>query len=93
VVGVNKFQVEEHESLKPFQIDPELESQQVARLRAVRASRSQADHAASLAALKQAAIGADNLMPHILKCCRCLGTVGEISDTLRAVFGEYRETF
>jgi methylmalonyl-CoA mutase, N-terminal domain len=93
VVGVNKFQVEEHESLKPFQIDPELESQQVERLRAVRASRSQADHAASLAALKEAAGGADNLMPHILNCCRRLATVGEISDTLRAVFGEYRERF
>jgi len=93
VVGVNKFQVEEHESLKPFQIDPELESQQVERLRAVRASRSHAEHAASLAGLKEAAIGADNLMPHILDCCRCLATVGEISDTLRTVFGEYRETF
>lgn len=93
VVGVNKFQVEEHESLKPFQIDPELESQQVERLRAVRTSRSQADQAASLSALKEAARGADNLMPHILNCCRRLATVGEISDTLRTVFGEYRETF
>jgi methylmalonyl-CoA mutase N-terminal domain/subunit len=93
VVGVNKFQVDERESLKPFRIDPQLEAQQVERLRAVRASRSQAEHTANLAALKEAACGADNLMPHILNCCQCLATVGEISDTLRTVFGEYRETF
>ena len=44
-----------------------------------------------LKALEQAARGADNLMPQILAACEALATVGEISDRLRNVFGEYRE--
>jgi methylmalonyl-CoA mutase, N-terminal domain len=47
----------------------------------------------ALARLENAALGTDNLMPCILECCRRLTTVGEISEALRRVFGEYRETF
>jgi methylmalonyl-CoA mutase N-terminal domain/subunit len=93
VVGVNKFQAEGAEPLKPFRIDPELEARQVERLREVRASRSANDCCAALARLEKAARGTENLMPHILECCRVLATVGEISDTLRKVFGEYKEAF
>ena len=93
VVGVNRFQTEEAESPKPFHIDPELEARQVQRLRQVRASRSQAELNEALARLDSAARNSDNLMPHILICCRVFATVGEISDALRKVFGEYRETF
>jgi len=93
VVGVNKFQTAETESPKTFRIDPELERQQVERLRAVRASRSNSAVQRALCDLEAAARGADNLLPKILTSCGALATVGEISDTLRRVFGEYRETF
>ena len=91
VVGVNKFQSDELAPLKPFRIDPELERQQVERLREVRASRSAHETCSSLSRLENAARGTENLMPHILESCRVMATVGEISETLRKVFGEYRE--
>jgi methylmalonyl-CoA mutase N-terminal domain/subunit len=93
VVGVNKFQSEEAESPKPFRVDPELERRQIERVRAVRAARSDADVAAARKKLEQAARGTENLLPRILECCRAQVTVGEISDTLRTVFGEHREGF
>ncbi len=93
VIGVNKFQSEEGAPLKGFRIDPQLEQQQVDRVRAVRASRSAAQVEHHLALLEKAARGTQNLMPCILSCCQSLVTVGEISDTLRKVFGEYREVF
>ncbi len=92
VVGVNRFQQEEAEPFASFRLDPALESQQIERLREVRSSRSATETARKLAALEQAARTADNLMPHIVGCAAALATVGEISDRLRAVFGEYRET-
>ena len=93
VVGVNKFQTDEAETVQPFRIDPDLEKQQIARVRDVRASRSQDDACAVLKRLDSAARGTENLMPAILDCCRAYVTVGEISDSLRKVFGEYREAF
>ena len=93
VVGVNKFQSEEAEQAKPFRVDPELERRQIERLREVRAARSAADVEAARGRLEQAARGTENLLPRILECCRAQSTVGEISDTLRAVFGEHREGF
>jgi methylmalonyl-CoA mutase N-terminal domain/subunit len=93
VVGVNKFETEEMEPLKPFRIDPELEQRQVQRLREVRASRSATEVCEKLAELEAAARGTENLMPRIVESCRAFATVGEISDALRRVFGEYREVF
>jgi len=92
VVGVNRFRQDEQESPPPFRIDPELERQQVERLREVRASRSAADVERRLGELESAARGSDNLMPRILEACRAYATVGEISDRLRRVFGEHRES-
>lgn len=93
VVGVNKFKTDEAEQPKPFCVDPELERRQVERLRAVRAGRSEIDVAAARQRLERAARGAENLLPRILECCRAQVTVGEISDTLRTVFGTHREGF
>jgi methylmalonyl-CoA mutase N-terminal domain/subunit len=64
----------------------------VERLRELRGSRDQSAVAASLNALETAARGSDNLMPRILAACEAWATVGEISDRLRNVFGEYRES-
>ena len=91
VVGVNRFKQEENQAPRLFRLDPELEQQQVARLRELRASRSASAVEARLSALEQAARSSDNLLPHILACSEAYATVGEISDRLRAVFGEYRE--
>ena len=91
VVGVNKFQIPEDRSMAIFRLDPALERQQVERVREVRASRSASQVETTLAALEAAARGTENLMPKILACCEALATVGEISDRLRVVYGEYRE--
>jgi methylmalonyl-CoA mutase, N-terminal domain len=91
VVGVNKFRQQEETAPVAFRMDPALERQQVERLREMRASRSAREVEASLTALEEAARGADNLMPRIVDACAAKATVGEISDRLRAVFGEYRE--
>ncbi len=93
VVGVNKFQTEESDAPHTFRIDPALERQQVERLRSVRASRSASDVKTALDQLETAARGDENLMPRILESCRAFVTVGEISNQLRKVFGEYRESF
>jgi len=93
IVGVNAFTTEGEEASVPLQrIDPDLERRQVERLRALRSRRDAARWASSLKAVDDAARTSDNLMPHILAAVESLATVGEIADTLRRVFGEYRET-
>jgi methylmalonyl-CoA mutase N-terminal domain/subunit len=91
VVGVNKFRQEEKDAAPVFRVDPAIEQSQVERLRALRASRANNVVEQRLAALETAARASDNLVPHIMLCCEALATVGEISDRLRSVFGEYRE--
>jgi methylmalonyl-CoA mutase N-terminal domain/subunit len=91
VVGMNKFRQDNEQSPPTFRIDPEIERQQVARLRELRASRSAGTAEARLAELEAAARSGDNLMPWIMAACEALCTVGEIADTLRRVFGEYRD--
>jgi methylmalonyl-CoA mutase N-terminal domain/subunit len=90
VVGVNRFQTEEEPVVATFQLDPALEKSQIESLREVRAGRSQSAVAETLAALERAARGSDNLMPPIMDAADVYATVGEISDCLRGVFGEYR---
>jgi len=91
VVGVNKFRQAEENPPITFRMDPALEREQVDRLRDLRQSRSAAEVDAKLGALEHAARGTENLMPRILDACESYATVGEISDRLRRVFGEYRE--
>jgi methylmalonyl-CoA mutase N-terminal domain/subunit len=91
VVGVNKFQ--EAPSAPPviFRMDPAMEQRQIQRVRDLRASRNAQRCEASLAELQRAAAGSDNVMPRILAACEAKATVGEISDRMRRVFGEYCE--
>jgi len=91
VVGVNRFQVDEEKPIPLQQIDESLERKQVERLRALRARRAPGPWQSALARIEEAARGTENLMPHIVTAVEALATVGEISDTLRTVFGEYRE--
>jgi len=75
-----------------LRIDPALEQAQIERLRALRARRDAESVAAALKKLEQAAGTTENLLPRILECVETYATVGEISNTLRRVWGEYRET-
>jgi methylmalonyl-CoA mutase N-terminal domain/subunit len=90
VVGVNRFQMDEKQAIPTFRLDPALERAQVERLREVRASRSGSAVDRAMAGLEQTARSGENLMPHIVEAAGAMATVGEISDRLRAVFGEYR---
>ena len=91
VVGVNRFQMEEGKSVPIQRIDPSLERNQVERLRALRARRDQKKWKAALQVVEAAAGSRDNLMPRILDAVESYATVGEISDAMRKVFGEYKE--
>ncbi|HYG98679.1 MAG TPA: methylmalonyl-CoA mutase family protein [Terriglobales bacterium] len=91
VVGVNRFTVEEGTEVPLQRIDPGLEARQVERVRALRAKRPQQAWSAAIDSVEAAARGGQNLMPHIINAVETYATVGEISDTLRKVFGEYKE--
>jgi methylmalonyl-CoA mutase N-terminal domain/subunit len=91
MVGVNRFHQENDDHLTALTIDSNVERQQVERLRAVRASRDRASVERALEDLERTARDSDNLMPKIMAACEAFATVGEISDCLRKVFGEYRE--
>lgn len=90
VVGMNCFKLENEPQPELLRVDPELGRKQKAKLQALRANRNIAAVEQSLARLKAAAEGTDNLMPHILDCVRQYATIGEICGVLRQVFGEYR---
>jgi methylmalonyl-CoA mutase N-terminal domain/subunit len=92
VVGVNDFQAEEERVIPTLRIDPALEREQVARLQALRSKRDAERTDAALAELKRRAETGENLLPAILAAVENFATVGEISDSLRHVFGEYRES-
>jgi methylmalonyl-CoA mutase N-terminal domain/subunit len=91
VVGVNAFTEEgEEQRPSPQPIDPEEERSQVERTRAVRAGRDAAAAAEALRRLDETARGSDNLLPRIRAAVEARVTLGEISDALRAAWGEYR---
>jgi len=91
IVGVNEFIAKEE--LKPdiLKVNPALETKQKKELSALRASRDNSAVAKARARLKKGAEGTNNLIPLILDAVRCYTTLGEISNTLREVFGEYKE--
>jgi len=91
IVGVNRFRMEEQRKIPTFRLDPAIECAQLSRLRELRAGRDKKTVAESLERLEQAARGPENLMPPILGAAAAYATLGEISDRLKSVFGEYRE--
>ena len=95
VVGVNRFEESAPSTggdRHLFHVDPEVEGTQVARVRAVRATRDDAAWRQGLAAVSAAAAGRDNLVPAVIAAVEARATVGEISDAMREVFGEHKET-
>ncbi len=91
VVGVNRFHIEQEHAVPIQRIDPALEPRQVERLQAVRARRNPETWQAALRAVEDTARSGDNLMPRILAAVEANATVGEISDAMRKVYGEYKE--
>ena len=91
VVGVNRYREAEKTHVPILKIDPEIERQQVERVRALRARRDDARVRAALERVETLARAQKNLMPAILEAVQAYATVGEIADALRHVFGEYRE--
>ena len=94
VVGVNRFVMQDatatERSGTAFRLDPELEGQQVERVRAVRAGRGQQEWREALTRVERAAHDGSNLVPPIIAAVEAHATIGEVADALRRVFGEYR---
>ena len=91
IVGLNQFQIEEEPLRDILRINPEAEQYQKEKLARVKKERNTTRVKETLADLKRTAQGTGNLVPPILEAVKVYATLGEISDTLREVFGEYRE--
>ena len=91
VVGVNRFQNEAERNVKTMSLNPAVEKDQVERLQALRNRRDAVAVETLLRKLEEAAQGTENVLPRILDCVEAFATVGEISNRLRGVWGEYRE--
>jgi len=93
VVGVNRYELEEEQPIELLRIDPALETKQIERVQAVRASRDSAAAEAAISRLKEdAAVEGRNLMEPIMDASRAYVTMGEMCDALREVWGTWRET-
>src|SRR5271157_2783151 len=90
VVGVNDY-VAEEKPIEILQIDETVAHRQAERLRKLRAQRSGQEVERRLNALRKAAEGDENLMPYLYDAVKVYATLGEICDSLRAVFGPYEE--
>jgi methylmalonyl-CoA mutase, N-terminal domain len=92
VVGVNDFIAEDQRHIPTLRIDPQIERAQVARLKALRAKRDAVKTKTALVELERRSGTAQNLLPAILDAVEAYATVGEISDAMRRIYGEYHES-
>lgn len=90
IVGVNKFQSKEHNTIPGFKIDDSIGEVQCAKLRLLKARRNNEKVAVCLSKINHAAINNINLMPFVIEAVENYCTLGEISDELRKVFGEHK---
>jgi methylmalonyl-CoA mutase N-terminal domain/subunit len=90
VVGLNRWQQDAAAPVELYTADPELGKRQRARLAKVRSKRDRAAVDAALKDLEEAAHGSDNLLYPMRDALASYATVGEVSDRLRGIFGEYR---
>jgi methylmalonyl-CoA mutase N-terminal domain/subunit len=89
---VNRFvETETEERPELLKVDPALEEKQRQRLRELRAGRDKTKVENVLRVLNHKAQREENLMPILIDCALCQVTLGEISDTLRKIWGEYKE--
>jgi len=90
IVGVNAFEME-HSPIPTLEIEEQVARQQLERLKEVKRTRNNSEVKAGLLDLKKAAQDDQNLMPFILNCVRVYATLGEIMNSLKEVYGEYKE--
>jgi methylmalonyl-CoA mutase N-terminal domain/subunit len=93
VVGVNRFVDADARAVELQRISAEETAQQMERLRELRATRDQTAVDAALLEVEETARGTGNLLPPMREALRLRSTLGEVSDALRRVFGEYRPTY
>ncbi|RKO67247.1 acyl-CoA mutase large subunit family protein [Desulfofundulus salinus] len=91
VIGINKFQMEYEKPKNLLKVDPAVAERQTAKLRALRERRDNQKVKQVLNNLREAASTKENLMPLFIDAVKAYATLGEICDTLREVFGEYRQ--
>ncbi|MFY7899615.1 MAG: methylmalonyl-CoA mutase family protein, partial [Chitinophagaceae bacterium] len=90
IVGVNQFVNEEKTTVEPFSINDAIRLQQIEQLQALKATRNKAIVTSCLQAIHDAAINNQNLMPVVIEAVENYCTLGEISNELRKVFGEFK---
>lgn len=89
IVGVNKYETEDEPDIDIQEITEEDAKRQIQQLDEIRSSRDETEVESALAALKEAAEGSNNILPHIIRAVKAYATIGEICDVLREVFGTY----
>jgi len=87
--GVNKYVEEENKDIRILQVDESIQKKQIDRLTKLKKSRDNKAVENSLNDLKKAADSNKNIIPYILKCGENYCTIGEISNSLRQIWGEY----
>jgi len=92
IVGVNKYQIDETMDLDILEVPASVRDEQVARLKAIKATRDNAGVQKALDALKKAAASDGNLLEATIPAIRARATVGEVSDALESVFGRFVAT-
>ncbi|MFP4073598.1 MAG: methylmalonyl-CoA mutase [Actinomycetota bacterium] len=92
VVGLNRFQSDDGEPVPVLEVDPELEESQKQSLTDRREARDSAAVSTALERVTEVAATDENLMPHMREALALGATIGEVSDALRAVFGQHRPT-
>jgi methylmalonyl-CoA mutase N-terminal domain/subunit len=91
IVGVNAFTVDEPVDVEILKVDPSIREKQIERLKKLRSERDNKKVQEALDMLRKAAEKDDvNLMPYIIEAHRHLATLGEVTNVLREVWGEYR---
>ena len=91
IVGVNRFQTADDNDIEIVRVDPTVRARQMEKLERLHSARDEEAARVALDRVQQAASGTENLVPLILTAVQASATLGEVSDALRSVWGEYRE--
>jgi len=91
IVGLNEYTIEEECPIELLRINPKVEKEQVERLQKLKRERDNKKVKETLEKLHYAAEKDENLMPTIIEAVKAYATLGEITDILRKVYGEYKE--
>lgn len=90
IVGINKFQSQDETAVPVFRIDDSIRDQQIEKLKVLKERRNAQMASSCLETIRQKAVNNENLMPSVIEAVENDCTLGEIADTLRKVFGEYK---